>query len=56
MIDNISPHILFTGPSGSGKKALTMAYLRETYGDSSWEVCFFSSDAITLKLFSLDIG
>ncbi|XP_008241892.1 PREDICTED: uncharacterized protein LOC103340277 [Prunus mume] len=37
VIDNISPHILFTGPSGSGKKALTMAYLRETYGDSSWE-------------------
>ncbi|PQQ03350.1 uncharacterized protein Pyn_40083 [Prunus yedoensis var. nudiflora] len=32
VIDNISPHILFTGPSGSGKKALTMAYLRETYG------------------------
>ncbi|PQP97373.1 hypothetical protein Pyn_01081 [Prunus yedoensis var. nudiflora] len=38
VIDNISPHILFTGPSGSGKKALTMAYLRETYGDSSWEI------------------
>ncbi|XP_022741261.1 uncharacterized protein LOC111292901 [Durio zibethinus] len=30
------PHILFKGPSGSGKRALTMAFLREIYGDSSW--------------------
>ncbi|XP_048431350.1 uncharacterized protein LOC103932804 [Pyrus x bretschneideri] len=37
VIDNVSPHILFTGPTGSGKKALTMAYLREIYGDASWE-------------------
>ncbi|XP_022773996.1 uncharacterized protein LOC111316243 [Durio zibethinus] len=27
------PHILFKGPSGSGKRALTMAFLREIYGD-----------------------
>ncbi|TQD81688.1 hypothetical protein C1H46_032784 [Malus baccata] len=37
-IDNVSPHILFSGPTGSGKKALTMAYLREIYGDVSWEI------------------
>ncbi|CAN6563187.1 unnamed protein product [Malus baccata var. baccata] len=38
VIDNVSPHILLTGPTGSGKKALTMAYLREVYGDASWEI------------------
>ncbi|XVF15785.1 hypothetical protein REPUB_Repub09cG0186500 [Reevesia pubescens] len=27
------PHILFKGPSGSGKRALTMAFLNEIYGD-----------------------
>lgn len=32
------PHILFKGPSGSGKKALTMAFLREIFGDASWNV------------------
>ncbi|TYG40162.1 hypothetical protein ES288_D12G071400v1 [Gossypium darwinii] len=31
-------HILFKGPSGSGKRALTMAFLREIYGDPSWNV------------------
>ncbi|KAK8673235.1 hypothetical protein V6N13_111584 [Hibiscus sabdariffa] len=30
------PNILFKGPSGSGKRALTMAFLREIYGDPSW--------------------
>ncbi|CAI9110805.1 OLC1v1010892C1 [Oldenlandia corymbosa var. corymbosa] len=28
------PHILFKGPPGSGKKSLTMAFLREIYGES----------------------
>ncbi|XVE87322.1 hypothetical protein DITRI_Ditri18aG0108300 [Diplodiscus trichospermus] len=32
------PHILFKGPSGSGKRALTMAFLREIYGDPCWNV------------------
>ncbi|GMI68157.1 hypothetical protein HRI_000485000 [Hibiscus trionum] len=32
------PNILFKGPSGSGKRALTMAFLREIYGDPSWNV------------------
>ncbi|XP_039020992.1 uncharacterized protein LOC120153033 [Hibiscus syriacus] len=30
------PNILFKGSSGSGKRALTMAFLREIYGDPCW--------------------
>ncbi|XVE82595.1 hypothetical protein DITRI_Ditri16bG0018200 [Diplodiscus trichospermus] len=30
------PHILFKGPSGSGKRTLTMAFLHEIYGDPCW--------------------
>ncbi|WRX09016.1 hypothetical protein QQP08_001503 [Theobroma cacao] len=32
------PHVMFKGPSGSGKRALTMAFLREIYGDPCWNV------------------
>ncbi|KAF6162051.1 hypothetical protein GIB67_002640 [Kingdonia uniflora] len=32
------PNILFNGPPGSGKKALTMALLRDIYGDPAWDI------------------
>ncbi|XP_024978804.1 uncharacterized protein LOC112516022 [Cynara cardunculus var. scolymus] len=32
---DILPHILLKGPQGSGRKALTMALLREIYGDAA---------------------
>ncbi|XP_031388335.1 uncharacterized protein LOC116201292 [Punica granatum] len=35
---DVCPHILFQGPSGSGKRALTMAFLQEIYGDQSCNV------------------
>ncbi|XVF62058.1 hypothetical protein PTKIN_Ptkin08bG0186600 [Pterospermum kingtungense] len=34
------PHILFKGPSGSGKRALAMAFLREIYGDPCWNITY----------------
>ncbi|KAH7566385.1 hypothetical protein JRO89_XS08G0150700 [Xanthoceras sorbifolium] len=36
--DDGCPHVLFKGPSGSGKRALAMALLHEIYGDPSWNV------------------
>ncbi|XP_008795941.2 uncharacterized protein LOC103711542 [Phoenix dactylifera] len=35
---NSFPHLLFKGPSGSGKKSLCMAFLHEIFGDSSLKV------------------
>lgn len=35
---NSCPHLLFKGPSGSGKKSLCMALLYEIFGDSSLKV------------------
>ncbi|XWS45444.1 hypothetical protein CRYUN_Cryun15aG0137400 [Craigia yunnanensis] len=32
------PHILFKGPSGSGKRTLAMAFLREIYGNPCWNI------------------
>nr|XP_029124364.1 uncharacterized protein LOC105058758 isoform X3 [Elaeis guineensis] len=32
------PHLLFKGPSGSGKKSLCMAFLHEIFGDASLKV------------------
>lgn len=36
--DNSCPHILFKGPSGTGKKSLSMALLHDLFGDSSWKI------------------
>ncbi|KAK4368068.1 hypothetical protein RND71_011860 [Anisodus tanguticus] len=39
--NEILPHILFKGPPGSGRRALTMALLREIYGNA---ICNISHD------------
>ncbi|XP_024181957.1 uncharacterized protein LOC112187419 [Rosa chinensis] len=55
VIDNKFPHILLSGPPGSGKKALTMAFLREIYGDASWEIshdlrCFQIQEQMSMQV------
>ncbi|KAJ7953027.1 Replication factor C subunit 3 [Quillaja saponaria] len=35
---DVCPHILFKGSCGYGKRALTMALLRELYGDACWNL------------------
>ncbi|GMY11473.1 replication factor C subunit 5-like [Fagus crenata] len=46
---DVCPHILFKGPSGSGKRTLTMALLHEIYGDASWNL---SHDLNITEIFS----
>ncbi|CAA2969243.1 Replication factor C, subunit RFC3 [Olea europaea subsp. europaea] len=36
--NEIFSHILLKGPPGAGKKALTMAFLHEIYGDPVWNI------------------
>lgn len=35
--DGSTPHVLFAGPQGSGKTAMTMAFAREIYGGEGWK-------------------